>query len=153
MPHAHDADPGPGLAGISIDCPVWLPESSLGAHWLLLYVPPRFGSYSHRRQMSLNKSHHFSQTRIQVAEGQPSPNTSYTFPNIKATVRVPIREQETEDQRRQRLVPGDGGEPATGHMEGPLIPEMGCGRRCRTKLRHWRGLDHSHGRKCQRPCH
>lgn len=91
MPHAHDADPGPGLAGISADCPVWLPEPSLGAHWLLIYVPPQFGSYSHRRQMSLNKSHCFSQTRIQVAEGQPGPNTSYTSSNHEGHSEGPNR--------------------------------------------------------------
>lgn len=70
----------PGHAGFGADFPVWLPESFLGAHLFLIHVASQLTSYSHGRQTSLDKSRHFSLTRIQVAEGQPGSNTRDTSP-------------------------------------------------------------------------
>lgn len=101
MAHTNDADSRtPGIADFGADFPLWLPGSFVGTHLFSIYMASQLSPYSHRRPlMSLSKSHCFSLTRIQVSEGQLSPNTNYTSCNIKAMVRVSIRQQETEDQQ------------------------------------------------------
>lgn len=71
----------PGRASFGADFPVCLPESFLSAHLFLIHVASQLISYSHGRQMSLDKSHCFFLTGIQVAEGQPGSNTRYTSSN------------------------------------------------------------------------
>ena len=84
--------------------------------------------------MSLNKIHYFSLTEIWVAEGQPSPNTSYTSSNREGHGENPT--QAAGDRvpgRGNGLVSRDRAGPATGHTNGPLIPGMGLCQRMQDK--------------------